>query len=108
MAAELQDDASAPKLRVFISYSRRDLAFVERVAAAFQARGFEPYLDKTDIAPGEPWQDRLAALIGAADSIIFVVSPDSTASPICRWEIEECLRLGKRILPMVCRTINPA
>ena len=108
MAAEFPDDASASKLRVFISYSRKDLAFVERVAAAFQVRGFEPYLDKTDIAPGEPWQDRLAALIGAADSIVFVVSPDSTASTICRWEVEESLRLGKRILPMVCRTIDPA
>jgi tetratricopeptide (TPR) repeat protein len=102
--------ASAPPARVariFISYSRKDIAFAERLAAALADKAFEPFIDKTDIAPGEPWQERLAGLIASGDSVVFVVSPDSAASPICGWEVEESVRLGKRILPLVARAAAP-
>ena len=96
------------KIKVFISYSRKDLAFAERLVGALNARGFEAYLDKKDIAPGEPWQDRLAQLIRAADTVVFVITPDSVASPICAWEVEEAERLAKRIVPVVWRTADHA
>ena len=66
------------------------------------------FLDKTDIAPGEPWKERLAGLIATADTIVFTVSPESVASPICGWELEESARLGKRIIPVVARRIPDA
>ena len=59
-------------------------------------------------APGEPWKERLAGLIAAADTVVFTVSPDSVASTICTWELEESTRLGKRIIPVVVRHIADA
>ena len=45
------DEASeaAPTARVFISYSRKDMAFADRLEVALKARGFEPLIDRTEI-----------------------------------------------------------
>lgn len=67
---------------------------------------FEAYIDKEDILPGEAWQDRLSHLISSADSVVFLVSPDSVRSTICDWEVNESERLGKRILPVVISNAN--
>jgi tetratricopeptide (TPR) repeat protein len=96
------------RAKVFVSYSRMDVAFAQMLVRALAERGFDAFLDKTDIAPGEPWKERLAGLIATADTIVFVVSPDSVVSTTCAWELEESARLGKRILPVVARRIAAA
>ena len=96
------------RAKVFVSYSRKDMAFAQMMVAALAERGFDAFLDKTDIAPGEPWRERLGGLIAAADTVVFSVSPDSVASTICGWELEESTRLGKRMIPVVARRIADA
>lgn len=93
--------------QVFLSYSRKDLAKAELVRDRLKAAGFAAYLDKIDILPGEPWKERLAKLIEKADSVVFLLSPDSVASEICDWEVNEAERLAKRILPLVIRDASP-
>lgn len=44
-AREFEDKSKA---KVFISYSRKDMAFADRVEAALKARGFEPLIDRTE------------------------------------------------------------
>jgi tetratricopeptide (TPR) repeat protein len=92
--------------RIFVSYSRRDKEFAEGLTAALTEHGFEAFLDVKDIAPGEPWQERLSKLIRAADTVVFIVSPDSLKSEICGWEANEASKLGKRILPVVHRRVD--
>ena len=94
------------KTRVFLSYSRRDIEFAQLLQTELEATGFHPMLDKTDIAPGEDWQDRLSKLIIEADAVVFSVSPNSAASKICGWEIAEAERLGKRIIPVVVDPVD--
>jgi tetratricopeptide (TPR) repeat protein len=96
------------RAKVFVSYSRKDMAFAQMMVAALTARGFEAFLDKTDIAPGEPWKERLSGLIASSDTVVFCISPDSVASTVCGWELEESARLGKRIIPVVTRRIADA
>lgn len=86
---------------VFISYSRADDRQAQQLHADLRAHGFTPYLDKHDILPGEPWQERLSGLIGAADTVVFLISPSALASKTCDWEVNEAERLSKRILPVV-------
>ena len=100
---EPQDDAP----RVFISYSRKDSAAAEALRDALRDDGFEAYLDKHDIQPGEAWRDRLSGLIAAAEKVVFLISPDAAASKICAWEVEEAERQGKSILPVVIRDTAP-
>jgi WD40 repeat protein len=99
------DHGRTSKPRVFISYSRVDIAFAENLLAALGACGFDTYLDTHDIAPGEPWEQRLGRLIFEADTVVFIISPESVASEHCIWEITETERLAKRLLPIVWRPV---
>jgi hypothetical protein len=49
------DIAPEARTRVFISYSRRDLAFADQLEAALRTRGFEPLIDRTQIYAFEEW-----------------------------------------------------
>ncbi len=98
----------APKLKVFISYSRDDLQFADQLDAALDLCSFESILDRHGISGGEEWKQRLGSLIRDADTVVFVLSPASARSEICRWEVDEALRLGKRLLPVLCRPLDGA
>jgi hypothetical protein len=73
----VRESGQEPKTKVFISYSRKDMAFADRLEAALKARGFEPLIDRTEIYAFEEWWTRIEALIVRADTIIFVLSPDA-------------------------------
>lgn len=94
------------KLKVFISYSRRDEDFAQELLAGLQFASFEAYLDKHDIAAGEDWEARLSRLIETADTVVFVISPDAVASDRCAWEVEKAVSLKKRMLPVVWRRVD--
>ncbi|MEZ5842146.1 MAG: TIR domain-containing protein [Hyphomicrobiaceae bacterium] len=93
--------ATPPRTRVFLSYSRQDAAFAGRLREGLEARGIEVFRDIDDTLPGEEWWGRLKALIGRADSIVFVLSPRSVASRVCGDEVAHATTLGKRIFPVV-------
>lgn len=106
MAGKKIDRKEDRKTRIFLSYSRKDMAFVELLKAELEKTGYQPSLDKTDIAPGEAWQDRLGKLIQDADAVVFCLSPHSAASSICGWEVNEAAKLGKRIIPAVADAVD--
>jgi hypothetical protein len=91
---------------VFLSYSRRDQEFVRRLEGALVARGRDVWVDWEDIPPSAKWLDEVRAAIEAADAFVFVVSPDSAASPICCQELEHAGASGKRILPVLYRPVE--
>jgi formylglycine-generating enzyme required for sulfatase activity len=94
-----------PKARVFISYSRKDMAFADRLEAALKARGSEPLIDRTEIYAFEDWWKRIEALIGRADTIVFVLSPDAVTSEVALKEVAYAASLNKRFAPIVCRRV---
>ncbi len=106
MADTVETQDGETKTRVFISYSRKDTAFVDQFDAALKARGFEPLIDREDISAFEDWWKRLQALMGRADTVVFVLSPHSVASPQCTKEVEYATSLNKRFAPIVCRRVE--
>jgi tetratricopeptide (TPR) repeat protein len=97
---------AAPTARVFISYSRKDMAFADRLDAALKARGYEPLIDRTEIYAFEDWWKRIQALIGKADTVVFVLSPDAVASEVALKEVTHAASLNKRFAPIVCRRVD--
>jgi hypothetical protein len=95
------------KTKVFISYSRSDMAFAGRLEAALKACGFEPLIDRAEIYAFEDWWKRIEALIVQADTIAFVLSPESVASRICQKEVDFAESLNKRFAPIVWRHVSP-
>lgn len=101
------EESDATRLKVFISYSRADAGFAnELVAGLAYDGGFAIDIDEASIHEGEEWRPRLGALVAANDIVVFVLTPNSAASPICRWEIEEAERLSKRILPVLAEPLE--
>src|SRR5262244_2957377 len=97
---------SEVKAKVFISYSRKDMAFADRLDAALKARGFETLIDRQEIHAFEDWWKRIEALIGRADTVVFVLSPDSAKSEVALKEVAHAASLNKRFAPIVCRRVE--
>jgi len=95
-------------LNVFISYSRPDQVFADELVSGLEFAGANVAIDRHSIREGEDWKARLSGLIAAADTIVFVLSPDSARSTICAWEVAEATKLGKRILPILWRPLDGA
>src|SRR5436305_4594969 len=94
---------AAPNVDVFVSYSRRDTDFARDLDAFLTEHGKDVWVDWEDIPPSAVWRADIAAGIEGADSVVFVVSPDSLASENCARELEHARTCGKRIVPVVCR-----
>src|SRR5215470_1493317 len=91
------------RARIFISYSRVDMPFANRLEAALKARGFEPLIDRAEIFAFEDWWKRIEVLIERADTVVFVISPDAVASNVCQKEVSFACSLNKRFAPVVYR-----
>ena len=102
-------DGGQENLKVFISYSRDDGVFAKELLSGLEFDGgYEVFIDEHDIHEGEVWQERLHALIVSADTVVFVMSPSSVASEICRWEIKEAVANSKRIVPVLATVVQNA
>jgi hypothetical protein len=93
------------RLKVFISYSRKDLGFAQLIVAALEARGLAPTIDTRDLPKLEDWRRELLGFIRAADAVVFIVSPNSISSPVCTWEVEQVAKLNKRLAPIVLERV---
>ena len=97
------------RTRVFVSYSRRDLGFVERLAKDLNLRGCLCDYDIVDtdpdnvllgISPEDDWWCRLQDMLTRAHVVVFVVSPQSLRSKVCDEEVAFALSNGKRVIPV--------
>ena len=94
------------KTRVFISYSRKDMALADRLEVALKARGIEVLIDREEIYAFEDWWGRIENLIGRADTVVFVLSPDAVKSEVILKEVAHAASLNKRFAPIVCRPVE--
>lgn len=88
---------------VFVSYSRADRTFVERLCMALVEVGQDVWLDAEKIPPWADWRAGIEHGIEEADAFAFVISPESLASEVCRHELNHALAHGKRIVPVLRR-----
>ena len=120
MPSQVQTDGAGSatqsvKTRVFLSYSRMDSGFTDRLAEALAEMGYTPDFDRSGYDPAnidsgisaqDQWWQRLQQMIARADVIVFIVSPDSAGSRVCDEEIAYAQGLGKRIIPILRRPID--
>ncbi len=91
---------------VFVSYSRKDQAFVRRLVAALQSVRRSVWVDWNDILPSAKWHDEINAAIDGADAFLFIISPDALASQVCSLELAHALDARKRIIPLLYRDVD--
>ncbi len=99
--------AELARTDVFVSYSRRDKAFVAGpLLTSLTGRGQEVWLDLEDIPPAADWRERVHRGVEASNAFVFVLSPDSLASKVCREELDSAVALNKRLVPVLRREVD--
>jgi formylglycine-generating enzyme required for sulfatase activity len=86
--------------QVFISYSRKDLAFIEQLATDLKVAHFDVWYDLSRLEGGMPWRTKIEKAINDSQYVLVILSPDSVTS---KWVEEEFLlasELGKNIIPL--------
>src|SRR5262245_8373708 len=100
--ADTRGSGEQSKAKVFISYSRKDMAFADRLEQALKTRGFESFVDRQDIYAFEEWWGRIETLILRADAVVFVLSPDAVRPGTAAMkEVAFAASLNKRFAPIV-------
>lgn len=92
---------------VFVSYSRRNKPFVERLYTSLRATNREVWVDWENIPVAVDWWQEIQLGIELADTFIFVLSPDSVQSQVCRQEIDYAVEHNKRLVPVVFQDVQP-
>lgn len=101
--------------RTFLSYSRKDLAFVQRLSHDLNAHAcfcdydvaeVDPQNILAGISPEDEWWKRLQDMIVRAQVVVFVLSSNSLRSKVCDEEVGFALSSGKRVVAVTYGTID--
>ncbi|HYB98947.1 MAG TPA: toll/interleukin-1 receptor domain-containing protein [Candidatus Limnocylindrales bacterium] len=86
---------------VFISYSREDRAFVDRLSQDLRSGGVTTWQDTKEIAAGENWRLAIEGGLRRASALLYVASARSVNSHWMSKELEAVFGRGARIIPVV-------
>lgn len=87
--------------KIFISYSRKDVDFVRRLAGDLEKASYDVWWDLSDLRGGDDWVSLIANAIATSEAVIVVLSPNSIESPWVRKEYTQAIGLGKRLIPIM-------
>lgn len=95
------------RIRVFISYSRKDTVFVDRLDVSLKARGFYTWVDRRNLEPGEDFQDAIERAIERCQVLLVILSPDAVASRNVKLEYRYALKpLGLVVIPVLYKPVE--
>ena len=89
--------------QVFISYSRKDISFINRLAADLKNAGIDVWYDVTRIAGGARWRTEIENALRNSQYVIVVLSPDSIVSEWVEREFLFSSNLKRKIIPLMYR-----
>ena len=87
--------------RVFLSYSRRNKTFAERLARDLNDAGLDVWVDWRQIQGGEIWQQEIFNGIERSDFLIVALSPPAVKSEWVQREVNMAREQGKIIVPVM-------
>ena len=93
---------------LFISYSRKDIAYARLLHKALKENDLETWIDWQDIPPSSEWLKEVYTAIEEANTFIFILSSSSALSEICILEIDHARKNNKRIVPIVIDDVEPS
>ena len=92
---------------VFISYSRRDKVFTQKLYEALTAANRSVWADWDSIPAASNWFAEIKQGIQETDSVLFVLSPEWIKSNECRKELVYAVEMGKRLFPILYLPVDP-
>ncbi len=92
---------------VFISYSRKDIAFARLLQESLKQSQVDTWIDWERIPVGEKWWKEICEAIENANVFMFIISNNSIGSNVCKDEINQALKNNKRIIPIIVDDLKP-
>lgn len=86
--------------QIFISYSKKDKDFANRLADDLSSSGFDVWIDRS-IGGGERWRESIESNLRDSKDVIIVVSPNSMQSDWVRHEGSLAYGWGKKLYPVL-------
>jgi len=87
--------------KIFISYSRKDIEFVRKLAGDLETSGYDVWWDVTDLEGGDDWVSTIPQAISSSQYFIVVLTPNAVTSEWVRKEYTQALHLRKKIIPIM-------
>ncbi|HEU0292526.1 MAG TPA: toll/interleukin-1 receptor domain-containing protein [Anaerolineales bacterium] len=91
---------------IFMSYSRRELGFVDDLVSKLEGEGYSVWLDYRVLIPGTPWKGQIAKGLNDADTVLLVVSKASIASEYVELEWRHFLDMNKRVILLIFEAVD--
>lgn len=88
-------------VRIFISYSRRDIGFASRLATDLSRLGADIWIDVDDIPAGMNWSTAIQHGLDTCDVMFVILSPASMASINVENEWQYFLDHGHPVIPIL-------
>ena len=66
--------------KIFISYSRQNTSFVDKLIEELEKRGLNVWVDRENIRGGTAWRAEISNAIRRSDTFIIVLSEQSALS----------------------------
>jgi hypothetical protein len=96
-------------MKVFISYSRADEEWADRLRTALARQDIQVWNPASQISPGENWGLKYGKALQNSDAVVVLLSPDSVKSDWVRHEIEYALsspQFRDRLIPVIVRATD--
>ena len=88
---------------VFICYAPQDRQFVEDLSGALKKRRRLADVEWETLSANENAFERISRRVLATDTFLFVASPESVASPLCKSLLDHALDNNKNVVPVLRR-----
>ncbi|HRE46929.1 MAG TPA: TIR domain-containing protein [Aggregatilineales bacterium] len=90
-----------PGDQVFLSYARKDKAFVDALITDLNQRGVKVWIDQRGLKPGTPdWEQAIRGAIQRSWGVLLVASPDSRRSSYVQDEIAIAEMYSRPLYPV--------
>ncbi|MEM8615124.1 MAG: TIR domain-containing protein, partial [Cyanobacteria bacterium P01_H01_bin.105] len=94
--------------QVFLAYAQTDAEAMDTIRRSLRRQGFTIWSNQTDILTGEAFKRAVHRGIEEADSMVYLLSPESLRSRYCQYELRYALSLEKRIVPILISPLGTA
>lgn len=91
---------------IFMSYSRRELGFVDDLVSKLEGEDYNVWLDYRALVPGAPWNVQIDKGLKDADTVLLVVSKAALASEYVALEWHHFLETKKRFILLIFEAVD--
>lgn len=86
---------------IFISYYQGDADFAAVLSIHLEKAGFDTWMDKSRLRPGQDWSVEIDEAITNSHALIVIMSPEAKASEYVTYEWSFALGAGVQVIPVL-------